>query len=478
MAEVWLAQQRGPAGFAKQVVIKKILPDLAADLRFVEMFQNEARLAALLNHPNIVQIFDLGDDAGSYFIVMEFVHGCSLRRLMRRLAEVRRVMPPAIAVQIVANLCEGLHHAHELCDHRGRALGLVHRDVSPENALISFTGQVKLVDFGIAKATSIVSTQVTGPLHGKLTYLAPEQIRGEPADRRVDVYGLGMILYELLTGVSAFANYPEQGLWHAKINEDPRPIAQLRPEIPGPLTGIVARALARQREHRTPDARALRLELDTYLKDAPTPAIDIAALMAELFPDEVMPPAATPEDEDRPTSVTSLLPRGSTVASSSSLLKRRVLLAAMLAMGALGLGVAGVTMRDRRPEQLSRMAGPAAKASAPAPVAVDAEELGAEPSPPPLDFARPRENERMPPSQVNASKRKARARGLIDVRVNPWGEIRIDRELVGTTPVAPISTAAGMHVITATNDELGKNKTVRVRVVPSQTTTIRIDLLE
>ena len=182
MAEVYLARQAGAAGFEKLVCLKRILPHLASDRQFVEMFLNEARLAARLDHPNIVSIYDLGEANGNYFIAMEFIDGPSLRAVAKRARERGERLPIAEVVKIVSMAAGGLHYAHDLADAEGKPLGLVHRDISPDNILVHRNGMAKVVDFGIAKAANSSGRTRTGALKGKVAYMPPEQLRGDPLE--------------------------------------------------------------------------------------------------------------------------------------------------------------------------------------------------------------------------------------------------------------------------------------------------------
>src|SRR5688500_10673044 len=201
MAEVWLARQMGIEDFRRNVVLKRILPHLAEDVEFVQMFLNEAKIAARFTHPNIAQIYDLGAEAGSYFIAMEYVHGEDLGRIMRKAWSSGQWLTKPLAVRIISLACDGLYYAHTRADEHGRPLKVVHRDVSPQNILVSFDGSVKLVDFGIAKAADQASLTKSGAIKGKFAYMSPEQASGKPLDNRSDIFALGLVLYELLTGV-------------------------------------------------------------------------------------------------------------------------------------------------------------------------------------------------------------------------------------------------------------------------------------
>ena len=203
MATLFVARRLGAAGFTRHVAIKVVHPHLAQDEQFVRMFIDEAKLAAQIKHPNVVHVEELGKYDGAYFLVMEYIHGCSLSELLRSLAEQHRRLRPEIATWIAAQIAKGLHAAHELCDPSGQALNVVHRDVSPHNILLSVDGHVKLIDFGVAKAERRAVQTKPGALRGKLRYMAPEQLSGN-VDRRTDLYALGIVLWEMLCGRRRF----------------------------------------------------------------------------------------------------------------------------------------------------------------------------------------------------------------------------------------------------------------------------------
>jgi serine/threonine-protein kinase len=295
MAEVYLAQAAGPAGFQKTLVLKRILPHLAEDQAFVEMFLNEARLAALLNHPNIVQIYDLGEAEGSYFIAMEYVDGPNLRDLSRKASEAGRIVPFEQAAKIIALACEGLGYAHDFSEN-GQALNLIHRDISPDNILISHAGAVKVVDFGIAKAANQASHTHAGALKGKLGYMSPEQLRGRPLDRRADIFSLGVVLYELLAGMKPFDATSDIAAMKAILHDPPIPLGQQRPDCPAALAVIIERALEKDRESRYPDCRAMQRDLEQFLmaRRKAVGAYELALLVTGLG--EPRPVNAPPEE--------------------------------------------------------------------------------------------------------------------------------------------------------------------------------------
>lgn len=266
MAEIFLAHQAGPAGFRKEVVVKRILRHLATDQKFVDMFLDEARLAARLSHPNIVQIFDFGEASGDYFIAMEYVEGWDLEAIIDRSAQLRRPIHPAICARIMADACTGLDYAHRFADRDGQAVGLVHRDISPQNIRVSTSGQVKVMDFGIAKARSSSNKTQTGAVKGKLSYMSPEQIMAQDLDGRSDIFALGIVLYELLTGQRPFGHESELLAISAIMNQQPRSVSDLSPGTPAELEQIVLRCLAKDRNQRFQSCSELQMALEQYLR--------------------------------------------------------------------------------------------------------------------------------------------------------------------------------------------------------------------
>ena len=221
MAEVFLATAVGPEGFEKQVAIKRILPHLSEDPDFVTMFLDEARLVARFSHPNLVQIFDLGSVAGVFFLAMEYVNGVSLGRVLNACRAKNRRLPPDHSAKMVSMVCEGLEYAHNFTDLRGRPLNLIHRDVNPQNVMLSYDGTVKLLDFGIAKAAINLYRTRHSSIKGKAPYMSPEQIRGKKGlDRRSDVFSTGTMLFELLAGQKPFDGQTDFDLM-TSILEDP-----------------------------------------------------------------------------------------------------------------------------------------------------------------------------------------------------------------------------------------------------------------
>jgi serine/threonine-protein kinase len=287
MAEVYLARQSGPAGFEKECVIKRILPSLAEDQQFVNMFLDEARIAARLSHPNIVQIFDLGAiGEGDYFLAMEHVHGVDLQHIIDAEAKGRGRLPLAIAVRLCSSVAEGLEHAHNATDSRGQRLGLVHRDVTPSNVIVSFDGVAKILDFGIAKAVARKGRTEVGVIKGKIPYMSPEQVNGEALDARSDVFSLGTVLYELTTGKKPFEGEGPADLSLKILQDTPRPPESFVEGYPERLGAIVRRAMAKKPGERSQSAREVHEALDDFLMTSGIRCTshDVAGYLDGLFP--------------------------------------------------------------------------------------------------------------------------------------------------------------------------------------------------
>ncbi|MBK7860860.1 MAG: serine/threonine protein kinase [Archangiaceae bacterium] len=262
MGEVFLARQAGLAGFQKPVVLKRILAHLAREPAFVEMFLNEARLAALLQHANVVQIFELGQEQDTYFIAMELVHGRTLRQIGERLSKLGRPFPPGQLARIASQALLGLHYAHQLRDDAGEALHIIHRDVTPENVMVGFDGSVKMLDFGIAKASSLVGDTRAGVLKGKVAYLAPEMLVGGGYDARVDLWAMGVTLYELLAGQRPFDSTHAPALVKQIVTERPVPLSARATQLPPELGAIVERAMSKAPEQRFGSAEEMGAALE------------------------------------------------------------------------------------------------------------------------------------------------------------------------------------------------------------------------
>lgn len=269
MARVWAARQHGQRGFQKLVAIKTILPQLSGETDFERMFLEEARIASGVHHPNVSEIYELGDERGTLYLAMEWVSGDSLARLLRASGKAEP-LDPRVAARILADACAGMHAAHELTDDDGQPLGVVHRDVSPQNVLLTADGVTKVCDFGVAKALGQLHEHTTaGQIKGKVSYMSPEQVTGAPVDRRSDVFSLGCVLYEVTTGSRPFKGDLDHIIMQSVMSGNVERPSALVSGYPEELERVVLRALSHEPDARYPSAESMRFALEEFLTRGP-----------------------------------------------------------------------------------------------------------------------------------------------------------------------------------------------------------------
>jgi serine/threonine protein kinase len=288
MAEVFLGRMTGQAGTQRIVAIKRILPHLTAEKSFVDMFIDEARISAQLDHSHIGQILDFGMVDEAYFLAMEYVHGLDLKSVCEHLESAGRRMPVPMASYIAASICSALQHAHAKTDAQGKPLDIIHRDVSPQNVLVGFEGEVKLIDFGIARAKQRLHETLAASLKGKIAYMSPEQAFGRPVDRRTDIFGAGLVLFELLTGRAAHAGEIDLALLDRVREGVSRPPSALVDGIPPELERVCMRALATLPEGRYASAGEMQRELERFSFRASFGHRQLAKWMKHEFADELL----------------------------------------------------------------------------------------------------------------------------------------------------------------------------------------------
>ncbi len=285
MAEIFLARGASVAGVERYVVLKRVLRERASDHHFVRMFLDEARLAAQLQHPNIAQVYDIGKLGDSFFFTMEYVHGETVRALLQRSVALSRPVPLGAVLAIASGAAAGLHHAHDRNGLDGKPLGIVHRDVTPSNLMVSFEGNVKVVDFGVAKAAHRTQETRSGTVKGKISYLSPEQCRGMEIDRRSDVFSLGIVIWEMLTTERLYRRNSDFEAMDAIVNEAVTPPSARRNDIPPQLDRLVLRALAKTPDERFQTAEELLEEIDAIAaqRALPLSAPALGRFVRELF---------------------------------------------------------------------------------------------------------------------------------------------------------------------------------------------------
>src|SRR5262249_23288318 len=289
MAEVFKAKSYGVEGFEKIIAIKRILPTMGEDRDFIKMFIDEAKIAGQLAHANICQIFELGRIDGSHFIAMEYIWGKDLLQIQNRLRKLKQPMPIAMACFTIAKVLEGLDYAHRKRDPLGRPLEIVHRDCSPQNVLVSYEGEVKVIDFGIAKATSRNSRTMAGVLKGKFGYMSPEQVRGLPLDRRSDIFAIGTMLYECLTGERLFQGETDFSTLEKVRNVDIQRPRSINPQIPEVVENVILKALAKDVDDRYQWCGEMLADIQQFLmgQDVVFTAKSLSSWLKEVFSSEI-----------------------------------------------------------------------------------------------------------------------------------------------------------------------------------------------
>jgi serine/threonine-protein kinase len=471
MAEVFRASILGPSGFRKPVCIKRIRPELGDDPEFVEMFEREARIAALLTHPNIVQVFDFDRHEGRLFLAMELVEGLDLRDVVKDVRALGLRVPVGFALHVTRGLLEALGHAHGLLVD-GAPRPVVHRDVSPHNVLISTDGSVKLADFGIAKARGSSAATREGVVKGKLAYLSPEQARGEEVGPASDLFGAGLVLFELLAGRRAFGGTGDHEVVAQVLRAEIPPLPSIAPA----LQSFLDRLLAPAPGDRFPDAGEAVAALRA-IGTEPYGPVEAAVLVRSLVSLRARPGStglheATPA-ADRPSRPAPVEPP---TASASRWRAAGFALAGIAVAAAavfLSWGLGGrATGEPERPAVREPIPGPESPPSPdPAP---DFEPVLAL-SPEPRTEADAGQGEEAEPAETEPS--KARATGLLDVHCRPWASAALDGRPIGTTPVTGIRLPAGSHSLVLSNPEQGFRKTLKIDIRPGRTTVVREEIL-
>jgi eukaryotic-like serine/threonine-protein kinase len=458
MGEVYVAARLGPGGFEKPVALKLLLPDLLEDDASVRMFLEEGRLAARMSHPNVVQIYEIGQERGRYYLAMELVQGSSLSALISSVRQAGERFTASELNHIARCLCEGLHHAHEQLDSRGERLELVHRDVSPHNVLISRSGEVKVTDFGIAKARDTGSRTRDGNVRGKLQYLAPEQLQGGPIDRRVDIHALGVTLYQAATLASPFERNNEGAVVAAILHDSPRPLRTLRPDLSPRFCDAVDKALSKAPESRFQTLLELRRAL-------PEPGEEGQATLGARVVAHCGP--MLERLELAKTGLSEL--KGQTASMSNDPVeptRRRGVWPVFMLGGALALG-AGLWLWGSQGSPTDESLPPPSAASEPAavpPTPVGESQAAPAPAETPVEV----------PSPVRATTR--RAPGFLSIDAQPWAVVYVDGRKVGETPMARFPVEKESVTVTLKNPETGKSKTQRVRVVSGKRHSVKADL--
>ena len=505
MAEVFLAKAEGPGGFAKKCVVKRILPHFNDDPRFIEMFLGEARLAAELNHPNLVQIFDFGQAGGQYFLAMEYIDGANLRVLNQAARRLQGPISFPLAARLISMAAEGLHYAHELKNEQGELVNLVHRDISPDNILVSKNGAVKVVDFGIAKASTQPHLTKSGMIKGKMAYMPPEQLAREPLDRRADLFALGIVFYELVTGGMPFDATSEVSIIQAIMSQKPLEHPTVyRPDCPPELEAIINKCLEKDRTRRYASCVELQADLETFIRNSGVSVgtREIAQLVETVFENEAdttMPhavisqsglnepgsglertlPGKSAEIPKPPPSAPGANQLGTGMSNTAlrsvetgAVKKSKAPL--FLGLGAMVLvGVALAYFATRPPPDVPK------DPVKPVPVPVAAVDAGATPE---VDAGvavavAALEADAGTEEAVDAGaavavvdppKPVAVKNGKLEFRIRPYATIYLDDRLLGDTPLPPMNVPVGKHKVRLVNPAFGKDVELNVVIKPGE----------
>ena len=501
MAEVFRAVLRGPDGFTKEFAIKQMLPELSADPMLVEMFLDEARLASRLTHPNICQIFELGQQGEHHYIAMEYLSGQVLSRLLTHAMATGVPLPPVFSAWVIARAAEGLAYAHERLGTDGVSLGIVHRDVSPDNIMVTTDGQVKVLDFGIARASHHTVKTQTGTVRGKIGYMAPEQIRGEPIDGRADVFSLGVVLWGLLANTHLFRHLPDAQAMFKILSPELPP----RPDngVPAVLWEIAEAALQRDVGQRLASAQLMVSRLDAFCA---TQAQAGPALLAQVVRDRSEPSSkpmvieAATRTSGAPVELATVIPlaqpieadrkRTRTVAASLPVRSRAPMLGgAAVALAMLGAAawafwpgppvpavvevprpvVVAVPQRQME-EAVVAPPTPAAvpvPISAPVPVPVRPTARSSKPVKSPRT--------RTPPANLQTEPVAPAVKGVgrLTLDTQPWAQVFLDGRLLGDTPLEEVSVPAGHLRLRLLNPESKIDRYIEVDIAPGAVTRVR-----
>ena len=500
MAEVFLARADGPMGFAKKCVVKRILPHFNDDPRFIEMFLGEATLAAQLDHPNLVQIFDFGQHDGQYYLAMEYIDGANLRELSRATRRQQGPMSLALAARIISVAAEGLHFAHELRSESGEFLNLVHRDISPDNILVARNGSVKVVDFGIAKASSQPHLTKSGMIKGKMAYMPPEQLARETLDRRADLFALGICFYELVTGGMPFDATSEVSIIQAIMSQKPleKPTAY-RPDCPPDLEAIIEKCLEKDRDRRYLSCVELQADIEQFIKRTgeTVGTREIAQLVETTFAGEAdatiangspaTPAAQSKGDIPAPApSQPAPLGTASGTGMSNTALRsvetfavqkptnKGPLIAGLGVLTLVAIGASAWFALKTDPLPLKPVVPPLITALDAGPVSLpDAGAQGPDAGITAEPDAGPAEPDAGPTAEVDAGAvvpvgPVAAKNGRLELRIRPYATVFLDDRKLGDTPLPAISVSVGRHKLRLVNPAFGKNVELNIVIHPGE----------
>ncbi len=489
MAEVWLAKLDGPQGFQKKVALKRMTGSIAEQPQFVTMFLDEARLMSGLTHPNICQVFELGEREDNFYVAMEFIDGETVQHVMRAVTRAQQRLPMELAIKIARDCADALHYAHTKQGDDGKPLNVIHRDVSPQNLMVTYEGVPKLLDFGIAKAATRTNATEVGQLKGKLSYMPPEQARGETLDQRADQFSLGVMLFEMLTHTRLYPPLKEMDLFRkVALEETPYETARQRePSIPEDLSNLVARMMERDATKRYPSLAEVRDQLTAHLHDHTTSIPSNEAMsnfMTAYFPPETRG-AVVKQDTPEPAKVH----KGFTTSTMMGRSGKRWQFATIALLALLGTGSLAMALwpSPKPVEDLDAAEAPPTvkviEPPAPLPepeaeyvpyIAPPKPEIQPEPEPEEEPESIPKGVKAAPPKKKVAPAPKGK--GLLSLQTSPWSIVRFGKKNLGETPLVGVPFPVGRHRLVLTNDERKLRTTIEVEIKAGQTTTLKLKL--
>jgi serine/threonine-protein kinase len=440
MGEIHLARLDGDGGFERVVVVKRLLPELVASEHFVAMFLDEARIAARLSHPNVCEVHELGRDGHDYYLAMPYLEGVSVADLIARPRDSDRELAVRLVAGVIAQAAEGLHHAHELHGKDGESLGLVHRDVSPSNLMVTTAGVVKVLDFGIAKVRGATARTEVGTIKGKYAYMSPEQVRGDELDRRSDVFALGVVAFELATHQRLFRRASDFLSAKAILEE---PIARedaVDPSVPKEIADVIARALDRDRDARYATARELGAAMAAAAK-ASGGALDAAEIAGVIAAEHAL---ELSEQRTRQQRVIAAHKEATTIALRPKRRKRR---GWAIPGAAAMLAIAGIAMIGwPRPSVRFPSVSGSAPAPAPAPAPARESEAVAE-SEPVITYrsVEPVAVDGQGQGQGQGQGSEKKRNGYLSIDSTPYATVYLDGDRLGVTPMIRRSVPSGRH---------------------------------
>ena len=456
MGKVWAAVHQSSNGFTKRCVVKVLHPELSARAELVELFQQEARLAGQMAHPGIPQVFDHGVEDGQAYFVMELVEGPTLHQVISRLRFLKRQPPPAIAARIIASVAEALAYAHELTDDQGVPLGLIHRDVSPDNVMIDQNGVTKLTDFGVARVLRSSVNTAAGSTRGKVRYMSPEQLAAAPLSPRSDVFAMGVVLCELLTLQHPWSGASDSAIMlQVSHGEAPRPPLTLRGDLPPALVEIIRSAIEPAADDRTANCRVVQRALERFITSTGRAVtnFDVAQWLKTL------------DAEAGSNSALFTLPHTHTTDGRvmKAARRSRVWVGAAISAALISVGVAAAFLlpgATRPPMVATAAITPAILAPAETPIVVaPAPEAEAEPDPEPLSDGPV--SIATPPGRTRPARK---AMGTVELRIRPWAMVVVDGAPMGETPMSDLQLSVGRHSVRLVNRPLGKDVSIPLQV--------------